>query len=90
MAITECEQFSANTVIEKLKNQRVKIIVKPNAPKTKILFWDSQKQAFKIAVAAVPDKDRANTAIIKFFSKLLKCKVTIISGLKSREKIIQI
>ena len=69
-----------------IKNNRLKIIVKPNSSKNQILAYDSNKQALKIAIAAKPEKGKANQEVIKFFSKLLNKKIKIISGLKSREK----
>ncbi len=77
--------------IEKyFKNSLIRIIVKPNSPKTKIINWDTNKEALQIEVAAAPDKDKANKEIIKFFSKLLKKKVEIKIGMRSREKVLKI
>jgi uncharacterized protein (TIGR00251 family) len=49
--------------------------------------------ALKVKVTAPPVDDAANRAIIKFLSSLLdisKSRLAILSGLKSREKILQI
>ena len=70
-----------------IKNNKLKIIVKPNSPKNKILKYE--KNALKIAIKAKPEKGQANKEIIKFFSKLLKKKTSIIRGLKSKEKILK-
>jgi hypothetical protein len=37
---------------------------------------------------AIPDKNKANIEIVKFFSKLLKKKVEIKKGMKSRNKVL--
>lgn len=71
-----------------IKNNHLAIIVKPNAGKTEILGYDESRNALKVAVAAPADKNKANVEVIKFFSKLLKKKVLIKSGLTSREKVL--
>ena len=38
----------------------------------------------------LPDKDKANKELVKFFSKLLKKKVEIIRGARGREKVLLI
>jgi uncharacterized protein YggU (UPF0235/DUF167 family) len=42
-----------------------------------------------IAVAAVPDKDKANIALLKFLKKETGMKCELISGAKSREKTVR-
>ncbi len=74
---------------EHIKKGILSIIVKPNAPKTEIITWDENKQALRIAVAAVPDKDKANTELLKFLKKLTGNRCKIIIGTKSREKTIR-
>ncbi len=77
--------------IEKhIENGKLRVLAKPNAPKTEIIGWNENKKALRISINAVPDKDKANTELVKFISKLLKKKVKIISGLKSREKLLTI
>ena len=72
-----------------LKNNILKVIVKPSAPETKITKYDSARQALRIDIAAPPDKDKANKELIKFLNKLTKKKASIISGAKSREKLLK-
>lgn len=69
-----------------VKNNKLKILVKPNTKKSEVLGYDSNKKAVKVAIAAPADKDKANKEVIRFFSKLLKKKVIIKSGLRSKEK----
>lgn len=73
-----------------IKNGKLAIHAKPNSSKTEILGYDESKKALRVSVAAAPDKDKANREIVKYFSKLLKKKVNIAMGLKSREKILEI
>jgi len=73
-------------VTQFIQNGTLCIKVKPNAPKSKVLKWDGSH--LKVAIAAVPDKGKANKEVIKFFSKLTGKKVEIIKGLKSREKVL--
>ncbi|HLF54372.1 MAG TPA: DUF167 domain-containing protein [Candidatus Nanoarchaeia archaeon] len=67
---------------------KVKILVKPNSKKTEVLGWDEERKAFRVAVAAPAEDNKANIAVIKFFSKLTGKPVRILTGLKSKEKII--
>ena len=71
-----------------IKDNKLKIIVKPNADKTEILGYDESKKTVKIAIAAPADKDKANKELIRFLSKILKRNVKIKSGLRSKEKTI--
>jgi len=73
-----------------IKGNHLKIIVKPNSPKTQIKRWDEDRKALIVDVHAKPEDNKANIEIIKYFSKLLKKKVVISSGLKSKEKILKI
>jgi len=66
-----------------------KIIVKPNSPKSELLGYDKERQAYRVAIKAKPEDNKANIEIIKFFSRLLKKRVHIISGLKSKEKLLK-
>ena len=77
-------------IFDFIKNNKLKIIVKPNSPRNEITGWDNNKNALRVCVKAEPEKGRANKEVVKFFSKLLKKKVVIDSGFKSREKIISI
>ena len=67
-----------------------RIIVKPDAHKNEIIGYDESRQAYRIGIKARAEKDAANKEIIRFLSKILNKKVKIISGLRSREKLIKI
>ncbi|MBI2649802.1 DUF167 domain-containing protein [Candidatus Woesearchaeota archaeon] len=72
------------------QGNKFKIIVKPNSRENRLGHFDNEKNAYRISIKAKPEDNKANIEIIKFLSKLLKKKVKIISGLKSREKIIEV
>ena len=69
---------------------KFRIIVKPNSKENKIVYYDFERKAYRISIQAKPHDDKANIEIINFLSKTLKKRVRISSGLKSREKIIEI
>jgi len=75
---------------ERILVGKVKIIVKPNSKKNELLGFDDRKQAYKVAIAAPPEDNKANIAVIKFFTRLTKKKVTIAKGLASKQKILNI
>ena len=73
-------------IIEKhLKEGQLKIRVIPNSKKTELMEDNNQ---LKLYLHAVPDKNKANLELIKFFKKELNLKVEIKSGMKSREKVL--
>jgi hypothetical protein len=72
------------------KDRIIRIIVRPNSPESRIIAIDEERNALRVNIAAPADKNKANKEVIKFFSKLLKKKVRIMSGLASKEKLIRI
>lgn len=68
---------------------RLKILVKPSSSKTEILSFDDSRKAWRVNVAAPPEDNKANIAIIKFFTKLSKKNVRIVSGLTSKVKVLE-
>ncbi len=77
-------------ITQYLRNSHLSIIVKPNAKETKIIGWDDDKQALRVEVAAPPEDNKANIDIIKFFTRLLKKKVRIAKGRKSKSKVLAV
>ena len=73
-----------------INNGNLKIIVKPKSKKTEIIGYDNDKKAVLVNINAIPEDNKANLEVIKYFSKILKKKVRIKSGLTSKEKILQI
>ncbi len=65
-----------------------RIIVKPSSPNNKVLGYDKAKKAYKVQIKAKPEKDKANIETVKFLSRLLKRKVKIIKGFRSKQKIL--
>lgn len=75
---------------EYIKDGRLSVIVKPCSPKNEVLGWDTERKALRVAISEPADKDKANKEVIKFFTKLLKKKVRIKVGLRSKEKVLEI
>ncbi len=73
-----------------IQNNKLHILVKANASLTEILDVNLETKIIRVAIAAPADKNKANLEVIRFFSKLLKKKVRIASGLKSKEKVLEI
>ena len=70
-----------------IKKNRFSIIVKPNSNENRIV--GTENNSIKVNISAPADKDKANKEVIRFFSRLLKRKVRIKSGLKSRKKVLE-
>ena len=73
-----------------IKGSRFKVIVKPNSRSNEVLGYDLDKKAYRIAIKEPADKGKANKELIRFLSKQLGKKAFISSGLRSKEKIIQV
>lgn len=65
----------------------ITIVVKTNCPKTKIVSVENE--IYKVEVHAQAENNKANIEIIKFFSKLTKKKVKIITGFTSKKKVLR-
>lgn len=63
----------------------VKVI--PHAQQPKII---EENGHLKIYLTSLPDRNKANLELIRFFKKEFKLKVRIKSGMKSREKVVEI
>jgi uncharacterized protein (TIGR00251 family) len=72
------------------KSGKVRILVKTGVNETKIKEFDESKQVWRVDVAARPLENEANIEIVKFFSRLTKKQVRILSGLTSKEKVLLI
>jgi len=75
-------------ILDYVKNNKLKIVVKPNSSENKLLGYDEIRKAVKVAIAAPAEENKANLEVIKFFSKLFKKRIKIKFGLKSKEKIL--
>ena len=70
-----------------IHNNLLSLKVIPNAKRTELKEENNQ---LKLYVHALPEKNKANKEVIKFFSKLLKKRVEIKSGLTSKEKLLRL
>ncbi|MGV8150547.1 MAG: DUF167 domain-containing protein [Candidatus Woesearchaeota archaeon] len=77
-------------VDQHISNNHLLIIVRPNSSRTEIVNWDDSRKALRMNVKAKPEDNEANVEIVKFFTKLLKKKVIIQSGKRSKEKLLKI
>ena len=72
-----------------IRDDSLKIIVKPNSRRNEILQYMPEKEALKVAIKAPPEDNKANIEIIKFFNRLTKKQTRIIRGLTSKEKLLK-
>jgi len=70
-----------------IKNGLLELRVVPHSSRTELLQENNQ---LKLYLKSVPQKDKANKELIKFFKKEFNLKVEILRGLKSREKVLKI
>lgn len=69
----------------------MKIKVTPGAQKTRFMsLLEGEDVTLKIAVAAAPEKGKANQEIVRFLSDYFACEVVIISGHASSSKLLQL
>jgi len=68
---------------------RFKVLAKPNCAKSNIIGFDVEKNAWRVDIGAPADDNKANLELIKFLSKTFKKQVRFVSGLSSREKILE-
>ena len=71
-----------------IENDMMRVIVKTNAARTEII--GQINGLIKIAVKAPAQAGKANKELVKYLSKLLDKNVEIISGLRSKEKLLKI
>ena len=70
-----------------IENNLLSIKVIPNSNRNELI---EEENGLKLYLNSVPDKNKANLALIKFFKKELGLVVEIKSGLRSREKVLRI
>ena len=68
----------------------LKILVKAGSGRNEVLGWNDFRQALKVNIKAPAENNKANIEIIKFFTRLTKKNVRIISGLKSKTKVLKL
>lgn len=84
------QQSKVRITYDVINLKKFKIIVKPNSRENMIEGFDSQRNAYIVHVKAKPEDNNANIEIIKFLSRYMKKRVRIVTGLKSKEKIIEV
>lgn len=78
------------------KAARIRVKLSPGAAKNAVLGWDEDllgEKTLKVSVTAIPEKGKANKALITLLSKhyrIAKSSFTIVRGETSRDKIIEI
>jgi len=72
-----------------IENKRLTIIVRPNSQKNRIARYDIERDALRVDIKARPKDNKANIEVIKFFSRLTKKKVKIVSGATSKKKVLE-
>ena len=70
-----------------IRNNLISLRVTPNASKTEL---KEENGKLKLHLQAVPEKGKANAAVIKFFKKEYGLRVEIKSGEKSRDKVLRV
>lgn len=70
-------------------DSRLTILVKPDSARNSILEFDENRGALRVHIKAPAEHNKANIEVIKFFSKLTKKNVKIVSGLTSKRKVLK-
>lgn len=76
-----------------MNNTRVKLTIRVVPGSSKTAFGDVLNDVLRIFIKAQPTDNEANEALIKFLSKEFKTpqsKIVIVSGIKSKNKIVEI
>lgn len=69
--------------------QAVKVIVKAKSGKSRVEF-DDAGNVYLVSVKAAPEKGAANLEVVKLLSRHFKMPARIISGFKSKKKLVKI
>jgi uncharacterized protein (TIGR00251 family) len=70
--------------------KKIEIKVIPNSNVEEVTEAEAEAEPLLIRVKEPPTKDKANKAVIKLLSKYFNANVRIVSGAKSRRKIVEI
>ena len=73
-----------------ISENKFKVIVKLNSDKNEIVGFDADKSAYIVRIKARAQDNKANIELIKFLSKTTGRKARILSGLKSKTKLIEL
>ncbi|MBN2459459.1 YggU family protein [Candidatus Woesearchaeota archaeon] len=75
---------------EFIKDNTLRILVKPNKRQDYILGYDYERKALIVDIKAPAEQNKANKEVVKFFRKILKKNVKIKSGHTSHLKVLLI
>ncbi len=70
--------------------QKINVLVKTRASKNEVIGFDNEKQVYILTVKSAPEKGAANLEVVKLLSRHFKMPARIISGFKSKKKLVQI
>lgn len=79
----------SNLINKMLEQESFAVVVKPNSKRNAIVKFDNTKNAFFVEIKAEAKNNKANIELVKFISKLLKHKVEIVKGFRSKKKILR-
>lgn len=72
---------------------RIAVRVKPNSQRSQFLGYNEQRQAIEVALNAPARDGEANEELIELIHeqlKLPKSKIKIVTGLKARDKVLEL
>lgn len=69
---------------------KFKVIVKTNSKRSETTEYDKDTNTYKISLKARPIEGEANKELIKFLRKEFKQQARIVSGFRSKEKLIEL
>lgn len=69
---------------------KVRVRVRPSSSRNNLLRYDEASNTLHVAVQAPPVDNKANLALVKLLSRQFKQPVRLVSGNKSKNKLVQI
>ncbi|HLD40044.1 MAG TPA: DUF167 domain-containing protein [Candidatus Nanoarchaeia archaeon] len=76
-----------NKLSKYIENSKIKMRVIPQSGRTEL---KEENGKLKLYLKSAPEKNKANTELIKYFKKEYKLSVRIKSGETSREKVLEV
>ena len=76
-------------VSEFVKESVLRVRITPSAAKNCVLGFDAVR-GLRVSIAAPPEDNKANKELLSFLKKEYKLSFRLISGAKSREKVLQL
>lgn len=73
-----------------INGKRFKICVKAGAKENSIAGYDDLKGCYRVNIKARAKEGEANLELVKFLSRKLKKRVSIVSGFRSKEKLVEV